>query len=350
MSRTNLQIVEETIDIEQQVKAAELKAQSKIKQQQNNNSNSKRSSSNVVNVVEHSSIESDRQKSVNTQQQQQQQQHSEQLRYSSQSSSKPKENNKFNNSSSNHDTNNFVIPQNVEPPETISTYIITDRSKTNKLRHGIPITPTSPDFGDASNLSQENVTRRRTTFIPPSRDSKREEYFKKHFPDLKESISNLKIEQESNDCEADTSNELLNGLDTIKSESDEKRLNDAKSKGNQLNTSSSSFSIKTEDMTDKEPLTDFEDDEEEQIDQLQPSDRSDSEMEGIEPLSSTSTSKSPMELESQTDDSMSIDTSNIWHVPIEGTTVSPGLTPHRKRKIIIVEDSDDDSSNIKRSK
>ncbi|CAG8625086.1 22577_t:CDS:2 [Rhizophagus irregularis] len=282
MSRTNLQIVEETIDIEQQVKAAELRAS-----QPKNKSNKRSDHSNVG-----------KQKST----------------------SKSKE-------------NPFVIP-NVEPPETISTYIVTDRSKTNKLRHGIPITPTSPDFSDITKKLATptqpiaSLTRRRTSFNQSSRESKRDEYFKKHFPETDKLIGDDKIVEGNKDS-------CTGGLQ----QSDEKII---------------SMSISSPD----ENMSDYEDDEEE-VDQLQPSDRSDSEMEGVEVFSKSLSnsnhinniiSKSSTETSSRKNgngDLMSIDTSNIWLLPIEGTTVSPGLTPHRKRKIIIIEDSDDDKFNSK---
>lgn len=285
MSRTNLQIVEETIDIEQQVKAAELRAS----RPKNKSNNHKRS--------DHS-IEG-KQKS-GTQQQNNNQ--------TSKSKEKP-----------------FVIP-NVEPPETISTYIVTDRSKTNKLRHGIPITPTSPDFNDISKKLAtptqpiESLSRRRTSFNQSSRESKRDEYFKKHFPETNKSLGDDKsVEGNKESC-------------TSHQQSDEKNI---------------SMSISSPD----ENMSDYEDDEEE-VDQLQPSDRSDSEMEGVEVFSKSSSnsnniSKSSTEVSSRDGDLMSIDTTGIWFVPIEGTTVSPGLTPHRKRKIIIIEDSDNEGFNSK---
>jgi hypothetical protein len=287
MSRTNLQIVEETIDIEQQVKAAELRA-SQPKNKSNNN-NAKRSSTGDQ------SIEG-KQKSVT------QQQNNNQV-------SKTKE-------------NPFVIP-NVEPPETISTYIVTDRSKTNKLRHGIPITPTSPDFSDITKKLTtptppiESLTRRRSTLNQSSRESQRDEYFKKHFPET----DKLPGDDKKESC-------------TEQQQSDEKIV--------------VSMSISSPD----ENMSDYEDDEEE-VDQLQPSDRSDSEMEGVEVYSKSllksNISKSSTEVSNQENavDLMSIDTTSIWVVPIEGTTVSPGLTPHRKRKIIIIEDSDEEKRNSK---
>ncbi|GES79540.1 non-histone chromosomal protein 6 [Rhizophagus clarus] len=281
MSRTNLQIVEETIDIEQQVKAAELRAS-----QPKNKSNNKRSS-----TGDHST--EGKHKSV-----------AQQPNNNSQGS-KSKE-------------NSFVIP-NVEPPETISTYIVTDRSKTNKLRHGIPITPTSPDF-TAPNLPVENLTRRRSTSNQPPHESPKDEHFKNNLPETDKSSSKDDTNVEHKAKESDQQHQ----------QSNEKNV-------------SMSISSPDENMTDYE-------DEEEEVDQLQPSDRSDSEMEGVEIFSKSSSknsiSKSSTEVSSQENaDLMSIDTTSIWLVPIEGTTVSPGLTPHRKRKIFILEDLDDERSN-----
>ncbi|CAG8437518.1 9048_t:CDS:2 [Funneliformis mosseae] len=305
MSRSNLQIVEETIGIERQVKAAELKAFELIA-----------AKNKKENKVETKVVEETRQ-----------------LSQSETPSSRPPPNYgdvapcipKSGNSLSvgSNEINQKVITSHYpkgnnafhnEKPPTGNGPRKSDAAPSTVLRKlkpkpDIPITPISPDFSNRAlqlampktpsltTLAQENARSIRRNFLSPAREAQRVNYFKQHFPDL-----NVEDERKNErmECEGVSTPQSVGG------------------------------SV-VEDVEQSEMKNLESDDDEEKIDQLLPSDQSDTEMEGIEisNASPSSTRKSP-------------DTSTIWYLPINGTIVSSGLTPFRKRKVIRTEDSEEE--------
>ncbi|CAI2164746.1 1456_t:CDS:2 [Funneliformis geosporum] len=309
MSRTNLQIVEETIGIERQVKAAELKAFELIA--------AKNKKDNKVEIK----VEETRQLS---------QSETPSSRYQPPPNyrevapciptpgnsvligSNVKIEQKVINS--HYPKGNNVSRHNEKPP-TRNEPRKSDVAPSTVLRKlkpkpDIPTSPvfinralqlTTPQTLSLPIFTPENARSiRRNTVNSPAREAQRVKYFKQHFPDL-----NVQDERKN----------------------ERAFVNLSECKGESIPQSVVEVVDKDVSRSDTDEMKIFEtDDDEEEIDQLLPSDQSDTEMEGIE--ISSSTCKSP-------------DTSTMWYLPIGGTIVSPGLTPFRKRKVIRTEEPEE---------